>query len=297
MKRILFAVLISISIMSMNSSNAGDTDSAKQGDAKIAATINKLMEELSRTAETLDAEKTLAPLTQDKDAVFFFDSKPYTRNELTHLLRGIYGDLKSMSIKMDKTSVKVLGDNAAVWIACGKGKSVSKSGQSYEEYLTETWIWQKIEGKWQVVHYHESAATLPNAGKKAEVEKLLGPFAVDLQENPITPETVYKNIENFLVKNPGITGSAFAISPDSGKKDSYYVYRKSEGGFARKSTPTSYDYASAEWFAKSAKSGKPEWSEPYYDIDGAGIFMVTCSMPVYDKQKKLIGVVTADLGL
>ena len=255
------------------------------------------MDQLTRTAETLDAEKTLAHLTQDRDAVFFLDSKPYTLKELTHFLRGMYGNMKSLSIKMDKTYVKVLGNNAAVWIACGKGKSVGKTGQLFEEYLTETWIWQKIEGQWQVVHYHESVVNLPNAEKKGEIEKSLLPFAADLQENPPTAEGIYKRIENYLSQNPGVAGAAFAMSPELGKKSSFYVFRKTGGGFEKRGAPTSYDYSTAEWYAKSAKSGKTEWSEPYYDIDGAGFFMVTCSMPVYNKQNQLIGVITADLGL
>ena len=98
MRKIFFATVISISILCLNSLNAADSDSPKQDNAEIAATINKLTEQLSRAAETLDAEKTLAPLTKDKDAIFFFDSKPYTLNELTHSLKGIYGNLKSMSI-------------------------------------------------------------------------------------------------------------------------------------------------------------------------------------------------------
>ncbi|MEI6422596.1 MAG: nuclear transport factor 2 family protein [Lentisphaerota bacterium] len=297
MRKMFFAAVISISILCLNSLNAADNDSPKQDNAEIAATINKLMEQISRTAETLDAEKTLAPLTKDKDAIFFLDSKPYTLNELTHSLKGIYGNLKSMSIKMDKTCVKVYGNKAAVLIACGKGKSVSKTGQSYEEYLTETWIWQKTEAKWQVIHYHESVVNLPNAEKKAEIEKSLLPFVVELQANPPTPDSIYRQIENYLAKNPGITGTAFAMAPELGKKASFYVFRKSEGGFEKRSNPTSYDYSSAEWYAKSAKSGKTEWSEPYYDMDGAGLFMVTCSMPVYNKQKQLMGVITADLRL
>jgi len=297
MRKMLFAAVLFISILCLNSSNAADPDSGKQDNAEIAATINKLMDQLTQTAGTLDAEKTLAPLTQDKDAVFFCDSKPYTRKELTHFLRGMYGKLKSMSIKMDKPHVKVLGSNAAVWIACGKGTSVSKTGQLFEEYLTETWIWQKIEGQWQVVHYHESVASLPNAEKRMAIEKSLQPFAADLQENPPTPENIYKQIENYLLKNPDVAGTAFATSPESGKKASFYVFRKREGGFEKRGTPASYDYATAEWYAKSAKSGKTEWSEPYYDIDGADFFMVTCSMPVYNKQRQLIGVITADLGL
>lgn len=275
---------------------AASPDPATKNNSEIAATIEKLMDELSRTAETLDAEKTLAPLSKDKDAVFFLGSKPYTRSELIHYLGKSYGSLKTMSIKMDRTCVKVLSPDAAVWIACGKGKSVSKSGESFEEYLTETWIWQRIEGKWQVIHYNETVASLPNAEKRGETEKALTQFTLELQKNVPTAENIYGSIEKFISNNPEILGSSFSMNPEGGNKASFYSYR-SGTGFTRHGAPTSYDYAAADWYAKSAKTGKVEWSEPYYDIDGAGVFMVTCSIPVYSKEKKLLGVVTADLGI
>jgi uncharacterized protein (TIGR02246 family) len=290
---LVVTTLVSLVLLNAMAKEAG---SAKPDDAEIAATINQLMERISRAAETLDAEKTLAPLIQDQDAVFFFEAKPYTRGELTHRLGSMYGTLRSMAIKMDKTCVKVLGPDSAVWIGSGKGKSVSKSGQASEEYLTETWIWQKKAGTWQVIHYHESVASLPAAGQKERVEKTLARFARRLQERLPAPEKFPGVLENFLRKNPDLAGSAFATCPERGNKASFYVYRSS-AGFAKRGTPTSYDYATAEWYAKAAKTGKSEWSEPYYDIDGAGIYMVTCSFPIYNKQKELLGVVTADLGL
>ncbi|MEI6783496.1 MAG: nuclear transport factor 2 family protein [Verrucomicrobiota bacterium] len=295
MKRISFAVPILISLATLNFAVAGEADVVSPGDAEIVAIINGLMERVSRTAETLDAEKTLAPLTRDRDAVFFFDAKPYTRGELTHCLGRLYGTLRSMSIKMDKTCVKVLGPDSAVWIACGKGQSISKSGKPSEEYLTETWVWQRKAGTWQVVHHHESVAALPSADQKRQVEKSLAKFAGKLQKRPPAPSKISGLLEAFLRKDPNLTGSAYAMCPERGNKASFYVYRSGEG-FARHGTPTSYDYTTAEWYAKAAKAGKPEWSEPYYDIDGAGIFMVTCSFPIYNTQKELLGVVTADLG-
>ncbi len=289
---LLFLALSGCISVAVTSSSA----TQEQDNSKIAATITKLMDELSRTAETLDAEKTLAPLSKDKDAVFFLDSKPYTRSELVHYLGKIYGSLRSMSIKMDSNSVKVLGPDAAVWIACGKGKSVSKSGESFEEYLTETWIWQKIDGKWQVTHYNETVVSLPNAEKKGKVEKALAQYSMELKDNPPTAETIYGSIESFLSKNPEILGSSFSMNPEEGSRASFYSFRGA-AGFERKGTPTSYDYTAADWYQKSVKTGKAEWSEPYYDIDGAGTFMLTCSIPVYSKDKKLLGVITADLRL
>lgn len=276
---------------------AADPGSVRQDQVEIAATINQLMEKITRVAiETLDAEKTLAPLSKDKESVFFFDAKPYTRSELLHCVGRMYGLLKTMSIKMDRVQVKVLGPDAAVWIACGKGKSVSKSGESYEEFLTETWIWQRIEGQWQVTHYHESVASLPNAAKREAIEKVLKRFAAKLQKAPPMAQNIYGTLEDFLSKNPTLVGSAFALNPARGHQASYYAYRDNHG-FSRRNTPTSYDYAQADWYVKSVQTGKAEWSEPYYDIDGASIYMVTCSIPVYSKDKELLGVITADLDL
>ncbi len=283
-------------LVSLGNLSAADASSVGQDNSEIAVCISGLMDELSRTAETLDAGKTLKPLSKEKDAVFFFNSKPYTREELTHLLGKIYGSIKKMSIKMDRSCVKVLGPDAAVWIACGKGNSVGKTGDLYQEYLTETWIWQRIEGKWQVVHSHESAASLPSAEKRGNVEKSLSKFASELQRDIPTAENIYIAIEKFLSGNPEIVGSAFAMNPALGRKASFYAFRNGSV-LERRGTPSTYDYSESEWYAKSAKTGKPEWSEPYYDIDGAGIFMITCSIPVYGSEKQFLGVITADLAI
>lgn len=123
---------------------------------ETVATIIKLMDQVSRTSETFDAEKALSVLTDEKGAVFILNAKSYTKPEIIAELKRIYGSLKSMKISMDKPVVKLLSPDTAVWIATGKGSSVMKSGEKYDEILTETWIWQKRDGKWQVIHYHEN---------------------------------------------------------------------------------------------------------------------------------------------
>ncbi len=291
-KMLLFA---SVLLAAFANLNALDSDpSAPAKDSELSAAVDAMMQDLMRRAETLDAEKTLDVLSRDKGALFFLDSKPYSREELVHYLGSIYRNLKSMKTKMDNICVKKLGPDAAVWIAVGKSKSQDKSRKNYEEYLTETWIWQKKDGKWEVVHSHESVAILPDAEKKEKVERALNEFAVQLQNSPPKPEETHNVIEDFLAKNPEILGSAYATNPDTGRKSSDYSFRMG-GKFERKNTPSTYDYTEAEWFERSARTGKPHWSEPYYDIDGASTFMITCSVPVYGKDKVLLGVVTADI--
>ncbi len=167
MKKIILLMSLVASTCVIASLTAADAVQNKNTkDEDIVTTINALMDNVSRTAETLDAKKALSVLTDDKDAVFFFCSKPYNRQELEKKLAKIYGNLSSMKINMNKPSVKVLAPDAAVWIATGTSSSVSKSGEKYEELLTETWIWKKIDGKWKVIHYNESATTPDPAPEK-----------------------------------------------------------------------------------------------------------------------------------
>jgi hypothetical protein len=41
--------------------------------------------------------------------------------------------------------------------------------------------------------------------------------------------------------------------------------------------------------------GKALWSALYFDAGGGEIWMVTYSVPVYDSESRLVGVVTSDL--
>lgn len=125
---------------------------------RITASVCEQMNTLMRTAETFDAAKALTVLSDDADAVFFFDSKPYSKQKLIEALTTIYATLSSMKTDMGKPRVTVLGPDAAVWTATGTVRSVGKTGEIYVEALTETWIWQRQNGAWRVVHSHESVA-------------------------------------------------------------------------------------------------------------------------------------------
>ncbi|MCX5678867.1 MAG: nuclear transport factor 2 family protein [Candidatus Omnitrophica bacterium] len=165
MKRSVFLVFVFCLILIMPAFSSEQADTAKE---EIKATICELMNRVTSTAETLDAAKTLSVLSDDPDAVFFFGSKPYSKAELVRTLAEAYGKLKSMKISMNAPKVEVLGADAAVWTATGRADSVGKSGESYTEMLTETWIWQKQSGIWRVVHYNESVTVPPLTPKNSD---------------------------------------------------------------------------------------------------------------------------------
>jgi hypothetical protein len=117
----------------------------------------------------------------------------------------------------------------------------------------------------------------------------------------LTAPVVFNLLRRHLEENPEIYGAAFAFAPverDSALiKSSPYVFRSGgdAAGFVEKDLAASYDYTAEAWYAEPVKKGKALWSAPYFDAGGGEIWMVTYSVPVYDAESRLVGVVTSDL--
>ena len=65
----------------------------------------------------------------------------------------------------------------------------------------------------------------------------------------------------------------------------------------KKDIATELNYATeADCYTVSIAARQAVWSEPYFDVGGAGesVLMMTYSMPLYDTNQQLIGVLTSD---
>jgi len=104
-----------------------------------------------------------------------------------------------------------------------------------------------------------------------------------------------RNIE----KDPSVFGSALALDPGSPLKKLYckYYYRAHDSIREKWLMPPKYDYLHSAWYYKVKQSGKPAWSEPYFDKGGGEVYMSTYSYPIFDLQNHFLGVVTADVEL
>ena len=117
-----------------------------------------------------------------------------------------------------------------------------------------------------------------------------------------TPDSYYKVVQDILKRNPSITGSAVAFEPgfypQKGEHFSPYAYRTVNGTIQTKQLGSAeYEYHYMDWYQIPKLLGKNSWSEPYYDTGGGEQMMTTYSHPLYDKQGRLIAVITADVSL
>jgi len=266
----------------------------------ISDTINMLMDQVMHFAENATADSTFQWLSDDSTAVFMTGGMAFSAQEITTLFRGTYVTMKSQQMDPLSTRTLVFSPDAAAWIGILKEKAISKEDEVTEKYLVETWLWQRENSGWRVVHYHESWMTLPDACKKATVEYALEDLAKELRGKALKPADMPPILTKFLKENPLIYGATLAFAPTEvdGKKHEAapYVYR-SGAEFKQVDLPEGYDYTLSEWYAVPVDQKKPAWSNPYFDDGGGGVVMVTYSIPLFDVTNTLTGVLTADLEL
>ncbi len=127
--------------------------------------------------------------------------------------------------------------------------------------------------------------------------------AVSLLDN-LTEDEIYGLLENGVRQDPLIYGAAMGFVAGGFDEHSAfcpYVYRDgvSGTGLQRLDIASTYDYLNdpdIRWWHDPATSGRPVWSEPYFDEGAGNIMMSTYSVPFF-RDSRLRGVTTIDIPL
>ncbi len=132
-----------------------------------------------------------------------------------------------------------------------------------------------------------------------KIRKVIQEATVELvpyfQDIPVDINDIYASLTSHLRKKPEILSSAFAFSPEILCSCPFVLRNKS--GFQSKDISKDFMYANAVWYDVPVKQRQAVWSVPYFDIGKAGedILLTTYSVPVFNKDSKLMGVIISDL--
>ncbi len=298
MKKFIFMIALVVATGSMFLTSCRQEEKSATVDAAVADTINALMNRITVLSDQLNADSALIYLSDDSNAVFISGGMHYSKKGVTSAMKNIYKQLKSQTIEVIRSQVLLPAPDLAVWIAWARDRYITIDDRAGENYLCESWMWQRKPEGWRVIHSNESILDIPSPEKKSLVVTALDKFSNEIAAKAITPAGMFPLLTEYLKKYPDIYGSAMAFVP--GEKEgqkvlaSPYVYRKGTG-FVEVNLESAYDYTADAWYSEPVKEGRARWSDPYYDEGGGGVVMITYSVPVYDKDKKFIGVVTSDL--
>lgn len=136
------------------------------------------------------------------------------------------------------------------------------------------------------------------------ITKIPENIAYVVETNDFDREQLINLLDLMVAHNPEIYGSAIAFEPQyQGREDkfySFYAFRSDSGIINTTLGNKDYNYHLMDWYQIPRETGKPYWTEPYYDEGGGNILMSTYSVPLYQMRNGaqiFVGVLTADLSL
>ncbi|WML34618.1 methyl-accepting chemotaxis protein [Clostridium sp. OS1-26] len=125
---------------------------------------------------------------------------------------------------------------------------------------------------------------------------------VEVVGNTMDKEQYVSMLKSYINSNDETLGAGVWFEPYKYRADTKYFgpYAYKDKGnlvYTDDYNAESYNYPEQSWYKAGANSdGKAVWTPPYLD-DVTKISMVTVAVPFYDKDKKFLGVTTADIDL
>lgn len=265
----------------------------------IRNTIESRMDSVVIHACSLNAGKTYVYLSNDSMATFISDGMRYSRKGIIAAMSRIYSEIATQSIQMNDRRVTVLSQDLALWVGVGLNRVSFRDGKTMEACLYESWLWKLVGERWEVIHFHESLLPMPDSDQMRSVENALRQLEQSLAGRNVVPAEMPAVLTQFLDKNSAIRGVTLAFAPEPNENShppSPYLYR-TDGGYSTVMLPVEFDYTKEGWYKDPVDKKGVSWVPPYFDTEGAGVKMITCSLPLYEKDGTLVGVLAADLAL
>jgi signal transduction histidine kinase len=142
------------------------------------------------------------------------------------------------------------------------------------------------------------------------VEAVLGPIqkipeglASFLESGSFDQDDLVDLLCTTVERNPDIYGATIAYEPKAfdGRSASFAPYcKRSRGKAALQIGGDSARYFTMDWYQIPRETERPAWTEPYFDVGGGDIPMVSYGVPFYRNiagERRLAGVVDVDVSL
>ena len=118
------------------------------------------------------------------------------------------------------------------------------------------------------------------------------------------PDSIYSTLQLIIHNNPIITGCAMAFEPNyfPSKGEWYEPFAGRSNGLTgdivhRQIGSAEHDYHKATWYREGLHSTEGQWTEPYPDDAGSKMMVSSYTLPIHDRNGKVIGVFCSDVSL
>lgn len=191
---------------------------------------------------------------------------------------------------LNKLSIYLLATTVIIFVAIGG--IFMNYGTQREERLVSIYASLSMENFVDRVDYNFS-----------KIEETLSLTASEARSSLNRESDIMPFVKKMVTTDSLIMGGCIAVVPDAlphlGKGQIMeYVSRDITGVWKEKHLGDSiYDYTTMPWYTDVVRTGKAQWSEPYFDDMGGDVLMLTYSYPLLDSEGKVIAVMTADVSI
>jgi ketosteroid isomerase-like protein len=130
----------------------------KRDDAQIRNDIIDITKHYNKVWETLNVD-SIAQFHSDANFAYYWHGGLASDNndQFRKLFSSILSGTKEWSMKTEQPLVQVINENAAVISFTFQAQSTEMDGKKSNESGALTYLWNKVNDKWKLIHIHESA--------------------------------------------------------------------------------------------------------------------------------------------
>jgi hypothetical protein len=119
---------------------------------KLGKQVSATMAEIITAAEKVDTSVLDKYLADSPGVRFYLGGRSYGKKGFIDAIGEYWAPYSSQKIQVMNPGTMVFSPEAAMWTAQTSSIAAAKEGQGKSFAHCETWIWQKVEGYWRVVH-------------------------------------------------------------------------------------------------------------------------------------------------
>lgn len=153
-----WAVLLVLAALALTAGCAerkqADDQLTPEEEQAVADTVTALTDEVGAAFEELAPEPYREFFSDD--FVAYARGVRVSRSEWQNEISKLMGELREISHELTSRDVEVLGPDAAVVSQQKVGGGVIAEGDSFQNSVAETFVWERRDGKWKIVQHHES---------------------------------------------------------------------------------------------------------------------------------------------
>ena len=154
----LTAISILCALMFLIVNTAHTQKLADKQRIKIENELETVFEEALETGENLDVDKLIVSVDDKYKAGHLVNGVYYNSfDSLMTVFKSGIQNLERQEYNIHKKKITVLTKNLAIISAAGKAKIYLNSGESFDAGFVWTFVYEKTDNKWKVIHSHRSS--------------------------------------------------------------------------------------------------------------------------------------------